>query len=139
MSSLRRFSSSLPKIINSSSSTPFIKSKPTLISPSELFKSIKSYKILDSSYYLPHSNRSALDEFNSLPRLPHSNFFDHDQIANRSYPGGLAHMRPDLDTFLLEMSNLGISTDDHLVFYDSIGIFSSPRAAWLLHVRNLGF
>ncbi|EGG05962.1 uncharacterized protein MELLADRAFT_87451 [Melampsora larici-populina 98AG31] len=42
-------------------------------------------------------------------------------------------MRPNLDTFQVAMNDLGISVSNTVVFYDSLGIFSGPRAAWLLH------
>ncbi|KAG0147382.1 hypothetical protein CROQUDRAFT_12198, partial [Cronartium quercuum f. sp. fusiforme G11] len=110
---------------------------PKLITPRALSAAIESgeprIKLIDASWHMPNSGRSALAEFKAGSRLPQARFFDHDTIADTDYPGGLAHMRPDSETFRVAMNYLGISATDTVAFYDSHGIFSAPRAAWLLH------
>ncbi|KAH9818748.1 Rhodanese-like domain-containing protein [Melampsora americana] len=110
---------------------------PKLMTPSQLIKAIEKpnhkFKVLDASWHMPNANRSPLTEFEKGPRLPNAVFFDHDKIADLSYPGNLPHMRPDPETFQAAMNGLGISPSDTVVVYDSLGIFSAPRAAWLLH------
>lgn len=133
----------------SSPSNPIMSNNPSsshrslrLLSPQQVQdEGLENFKILDASFHLPNSNRSSLDEFRSKARLPKSTLFDHDAIANTHYtildqPQNsirLAHMQPDLATFQRAMESLALTRDDHILFYDSIGIFSSPRAAWLLH------
>ncbi|KAI8451581.1 Rhodanese-like domain-containing protein [Phakopsora pachyrhizi] len=97
-----------------------------------------SYRFVDASFSLPNSNRSPIDEFESQPRIEGSIFFDHQSIANLNYKSGcyyhgLDHMVPDLKTFRGCVERLGIQRHQKLIFYDSNGIFSSPRAAWLFN------
>ncbi|EGG05444.1 uncharacterized protein MELLADRAFT_56415, partial [Melampsora larici-populina 98AG31] len=110
---------------------------PKLMTPRQLLKAIEKpdhqFKVVDASWHMPNTNRSLLAEFEKGRRLPNAVFFDHDKIADLTYAGGLPHMRPNLDTFRVAMNDLGISVSDTVVFYDSLGIFSAPRAAWLLH------
>lgn len=107
------------------------------MTPSQLSKAIEKpdhkFKLIDASWHMPNANRSPLTEFEKGPRLPGAVFFDHDKVADLAYPGNLPHMRPDPDTFRVAMNDLGITTSDTVVVYDSLGIFSAPRAAWLLH------
>ncbi|CAH7672255.1 Rhodanese-like domain-containing protein [Phakopsora pachyrhizi] len=117
-----------------------------------------SYRFVDASFSLPNSNRSPIDEFESQPRIEGSIFFDHQSIANLNYKvpskirnvdmkkidavddesgcyyHGLDHMVPDLKTFRGCVERLGIQRHQKLIFYDSNGIFSSPRAAWLFNI-----
>ncbi|OAV89691.1 hypothetical protein PTTG_07121 [Puccinia triticina 1-1 BBBD Race 1] len=110
----------------------------SLVSPQDVqAQGIKNFKILDSSFHLPNSGRSVLDEFRKGPRLPGARLFDHEVVADTSYTidgtTKLGHMQPDLSTFKREVERLGITRNDHLLVYDSVGIFSGPRAAWLLN------
>ncbi|KAA1068255.1 hypothetical protein PGTUg99_030061 [Puccinia graminis f. sp. tritici] len=111
----------------------------SLVSPQEVqAHGIKNYKVLDGSFHLPNSGRSVLDEFKKGPRLPHARLFDHETIADTSYTidgtgTKLGHMQPDLTTFKREVERLGLTRNDHILVYDSVGIFSAPRAAWLLN------
>ncbi|MBW0463363.1 hypothetical protein O181_003078 [Austropuccinia psidii MF-1] len=110
----------------------------SLITPRDvLSQGLESFKPLDASFHLPNSGRSASEEYSIQSRIPGSRFFDHEAIADTSYLVNdsvkLQHMQPDLATFKRSMEQLGITRDDHLLVYDSYGIFSSPRAAWLLH------
>ncbi|WAQ90953.1 hypothetical protein PtA15_13A353 [Puccinia triticina] len=109
-----------------------------LISPQEVqANGIENYKVLDASFSIPNSGRSALDEFRKGPRLPGARFFDHEIIADTSYTidgtTKVGYMQPDLSTFKREVERLGITRNDPLLVYDSVGIFSGPRAAWLLN------
>ncbi|PLW15957.1 hypothetical protein PCANC_20704 [Puccinia coronata f. sp. avenae] len=116
------------------------KPQVTLVSPQEVqAHGLGNYTMLDSSFHLPNSGRSAADEFTCGPRLPHARPFDHELIADPSYTVSpdsntkLGHMQPDQPTFKSHMQRLGLARDDHLLVYDSVGIFSAPRAAWLLN------
>ncbi|POW15929.1 hypothetical protein PSTT_01762 [Puccinia striiformis] len=110
----------------------------TGLSPQEVqANGLGSYRILDSSFHLPNSGRSAIEEFRKGPRLPNARLFDHEAIADTGYTIDgtvkLGHMQPDLATFKREVERLGLTRNDHLLVYDSVGIFSAPRAAWLLN------
>lgn len=61
-------------------------------------------------------------------RIPHARFFDIDAVSDQITP--LPHMLPAPEDFSLAMQALGITRNDHVVIYDSMGIFSSPRVYW---------
>lgn len=56
-----------------------------------------------------------------------------DLIASKS-DVGVPHNMPDKKQFEDAASRLGISRDSHVVFLDSTGVFSSPRAAFTFKV-----
>jgi len=62
--------------------------------------------------------------------LPGAVFFDIDVLSDHST--SLPHMLPSADTFSRQMSSLGIAEDDTLVVYEQEGVFSAPRAWWML-------
>lgn len=140
----------LPTIISTSARSPRLlhtttmgsSSRVQLVSPQEVqAQGLGKYRVLDSSFHLPNSGRSALDDFRRGPRLPGARLFDHDLVADRSYtlpnsPVKLGHMLPDIHTFKLHAQLLGIARNDHLLLYDSLGLFSAPRAAWLFNVST---
>eukprot|EP00892_Ulva_mutabilis_P012187 jgi/Ulvmu1/9340/UM050_0091.1 len=84
-------------------------------------------KVLDASWFLPSMGRSGKEEFQAA-RIPGSQFFDIDGIADRSRP--LPHMVPSEAAFSAAATALGIEAADVLVIYDRLGTFSSPRAWW---------
>ncbi|TPX68607.1 hypothetical protein SpCBS45565_g03001 [Spizellomyces sp. 'palustris'] len=59
-------------------------------------------------------------------------FFDIDHIADRL--SSLPHMLPSPEEFEEHVGALGITEKDHVVVYDSHGIFSSPRVWWTFKV-----
>lgn len=80
---------------------------------------------------MPNSPRNPNEEFIQGPRIPQAQRWDVDVIAedseNLGGPKGLGHMMPSREKFAEACSARGIKPSDHVVFYDSIGIFSSPR------------
>ena len=82
---------------------------------------------------MPNSNRNPNEEF-IQSRLPNSRRWDLDQIAEPHPQGYVGHMLPSPSTFAQACTNLGINNDDHLLFYDTLGLFSSPRAAFTFKV-----
>jgi thiosulfate/3-mercaptopyruvate sulfurtransferase len=62
--------------------------------------------------------------------IPGAVFFDIDEISDHSTP--LPHMLPTPEAFSRSMSALGV--DDHMaiVIYEQEGVFSAPRAWWML-------
>lgn len=108
-----------------------------LLSPSHLHKLLSSPSqsprpiLLDCSWHMPNSPRNANAEFSSGPRLPHAKRWDVDEVATRGEAvKGLPHMMPSGDVFAKYAASRGITRDSHVVCYDTLGVFSSPRAAF---------
>jgi thiosulfate/3-mercaptopyruvate sulfurtransferase len=62
--------------------------------------------------------------------IPGAIFFDIDQLSDHSTP--LPHMLPSAADFAAAMSVLGISDTAHIVVYEQQGVYSAPRARWML-------
>ncbi|KAL1408507.1 hypothetical protein Q8F55_005319 [Vanrija albida] len=107
---------------------------PLLLSPKEL-KGLdpKTIVALDASWHMPTSDRNGNDEFNAGPRLPGAQRFDIDAVAElrpEINPLSLTHMIPTVQVFQEAVEKFGITPDTHVVVYDTIGVFSSPRGAY---------
>jgi thiosulfate/3-mercaptopyruvate sulfurtransferase len=87
--------------------------------------------VLDASWYMPAEARDAHAEF-QLAHIPGALFFDIDAIADTE--SALPHMVPTAARFEHMVGALGVSADSHVVFYDQKGVFSAPRAWWLLRL-----
>jgi len=83
--------------------------------------------IVDGSWHLPTANRNAREEF-SAGHIPGAVYFDIDQCSE---PGPLPHMLPSADAFAAYAGSLGIKDSDHVVVYDTIGVFSAARVWWM--------
>jgi thiosulfate/3-mercaptopyruvate sulfurtransferase len=62
--------------------------------------------------------------------LPGAIFFDIEQLSDRS--SSLPHMMPTQDAFSRAMSALGIGDRMEIILYEQEGVFSAPRAWWML-------
>ena len=62
--------------------------------------------------------------------IPGAVFFDIDELSDHTTP--LPHMLPTADNFSRSMSALGIGDDMTIVVYEQEGVFSAPRAWWML-------
>ena len=84
--------------------------------------------IIDCTWHLPGTNRDGKSEFLN-ERIPGSIFFDLDEFSDQSskYPHTLA----DKEWFSKKASELGIQNSDHIICYDTLGIFTSPRVSWM--------
>jgi thiosulfate/3-mercaptopyruvate sulfurtransferase len=87
--------------------------------------------VLDATLYPPGASRDARNEF-VLAHIPGARRFDIDLIADRDTD--LPHMVPTADYFARQMESLGVSNSSRVVCYDQIGIFSAPRAWWMLRL-----
>jgi thiosulfate/3-mercaptopyruvate sulfurtransferase len=85
--------------------------------------------VLDATLYPPGAPRDARNEF-VLAHIAGARRFDVDLIADRDTD--LPHMVPTADYFARQMESLGVSNDSRVVCYDQLGIFSAPRAWWML-------
>jgi len=90
-------------------------------------------RIADASWYLPDAKRDAAAEFRAS-HIPGAVFFDIDAISD--HLSDLPHMLPAPAEFSAAMGRLGIGDLDFVVFYDGAGIYSAPRALWMMRAMG---
>ena len=61
--------------------------------------------------------------------------FDYDKKICKQ-DSSLPHMMPGADLFQEEVRKLGINSDSVIVIYDDVGLYSSPRAWWMLRAMG---
>lgn len=88
-------------------------------------------RILDGSWHL--DGRDGRPDFEAA-RLPGARFFDLEASSEQDSP--LPHMMPSAEAFAARMGALGLSVNDHVVVYDTVGIRSAARVWWML--RTMG-
>ncbi len=90
--------------------------------------------IFDASWHMPASGRDGFREWQQK-RLPGARFFDFDgKICDQD--SDLPHMMPGAELFTHELQLLGLMQDSVVVVYDTMGMFSSPRAWWMLRAMG---
>lgn len=62
--------------------------------------------------------------------IPGAIFFDIEELSDHTTP--LPHMLPTAEAFSQSMSALGIADTSTIVIYEQEGVFSAPRAWWML-------
>jgi thiosulfate/3-mercaptopyruvate sulfurtransferase len=67
--------------------------------------------------------------------IPGSLRFDFDNEI-KDLTTSLPHMMPTAEFFTEEMQKMGINKDSAIVAYDSVGIYSSPRAWWMFRAMG---
>jgi thiosulfate/3-mercaptopyruvate sulfurtransferase len=87
--------------------------------------------VLDASAYMPGDQRDA-DALFMAARVPGARRFDIDRISDRH--STLPHMVPSAGYFDERMGELGIANGDRIICYDQLGLFSAPRARWMLRL-----
>jgi thiosulfate/3-mercaptopyruvate sulfurtransferase len=107
------------------------KEVPLLVDADYVYKNLARLVPIDASWYMPAEGRNTYDEF-LAKRIIGARFFDIDAIADKNTT--LPHMLPSAAQFEQAMHELGIRNSDHLVIYDSSGIFSAPRAYFTFKV-----
>ena len=90
-------------------------------------------QIADASWYLSSAGRNPRAEYEAA-HIPGAVFFDIDAISDKNTD--LPHMLPDTAAFTSAMRKLGIGNAHKIVVYDGAGIFSSPRAWWMLRAMG---
>ena len=88
-------------------------------------------RVLDGSWHLPISKRSALREYRQS-HIPGALFFDIDECSDKSSEH--EHMLPPAEVFENYVSRLGINNQTHVVVYDNnatFGLFSAQRVWWM--------
>jgi thiosulfate/3-mercaptopyruvate sulfurtransferase len=87
--------------------------------------------VFDASWYLPTEQRDAKAEYRSA-HIAQARFFDIDAVADTQ--SSLPHMVPTTAQFERMIGALGVAKSSRVVFYDQKGIFSAPRAWWLMRL-----
>lgn len=106
-----------------------IRTSSVTVSPRWLHGNLGKVALLDASWHMPAAKRDSYAEY-CTRRLPTSTFFDIDRVADRR--SSLPHMLPPVAEFAAAMRALGVRKDSPVVVYDSVGVFSAPRAWWTL-------
>jgi thiosulfate/3-mercaptopyruvate sulfurtransferase len=90
--------------------------------------------LFDASWHMPATARDGRAEWQQ-ERISGARYFDFDgRICDPE--SSLPHMLPDADSFTRELRALGLNQESRVVVYDSMGMFSSPRAWWMLSVMG---
>ena len=90
--------------------------------------------IFDASWHMPATGRDGFKEWQQ-EHIPGARFFDFDgKISDPD--ASLPHMMPDEETFTRELRTLGLNQRSCVVVYDAMGMFSSPRAWWMLRAMG---
>lgn len=90
-------------------------------------------RIADASWYLPQAGRDAKTEY-AAAHIPGAVFFDIDDLSDDRTT--LPHMLPPAAKFASRMRKLGLGDGNLIVVYDGAGIYSAPRAWWMLRVMG---
>ena len=85
-------------------------------------------RIVDASFKLPGVLPLPADDYLQA-HIPGAVFFNVDEVADSDDP--LPHMYPNAKKFAHEVAELGISSGDTVVTYDSGGWVAAPRAWWM--------
>ena len=89
-------------------------------------------RVFDSTWFLARE-RSARGEWASA-HIPGARFFDIGEISNKK--SKLPHMLPNMAVFSMHAGKLGIRTNDAVVAYDTMGLFSAARAWWMFRAMG---
>ncbi|KAI8993256.1 Rhodanese-like domain-containing protein [Pilobolus umbonatus] len=109
------------------------RSLSSLIRPHELQSVLGSVKVLDGSWHMPNTNRDPYQEY-LQKRIKGSQFFGIDTIKDTTTD--LPHMLPSPQQFADAVGKMGITEKDHVVVYDSVGVFSACRVYWTFKAFN---
>jgi thiosulfate/3-mercaptopyruvate sulfurtransferase len=90
-------------------------------------------RVCDASWYLPQTGRDAKGEYRTA-HIPRAVFFDIDDLSDEKSP--YPHMLPPVAKFASRMRKLGLGDGNLIVVYDGAGIYSSPRAWWMLRAMG---
>jgi len=90
-------------------------------------------RIADTSWYLPEKMRDPKVEYESA-HIPRAVFFDIEDLSDEKSP--LPHMLAPAAKFASRMRKLGLGDGNLIVVYDTAGIYSSPRAWWMLRAMG---
>jgi thiosulfate/3-mercaptopyruvate sulfurtransferase len=92
-------------------------------------------RIADASWYLPQAGRDARAEYLAA-HIPGAVFFDIEDLSDET--SNLPHMLAPPAKFASRMRKLGIGDGNFVVVYDGMGLYSAPRAWWMLKAMGHG-
>lgn len=90
-------------------------------------------RIADASWYLPQVGRNANAEFLAA-HIPGAVFFDIEDLSDES--STLPHMISHPAKFAGRMRRLGLGDGNLIIIYDGAGLYSAPRAWWMLRAMG---
>jgi thiosulfate/3-mercaptopyruvate sulfurtransferase len=90
-------------------------------------------RVADASWYLPAAERDPRSEY-AAAHIPRAVFFDIDDLSDEA--SSLPHMLAPAAKFASRMRRLGLGDGNLIVVYDSAGIYSAPRAWWMLRAMG---
>lgn len=90
-------------------------------------------RIIDASWYLPQAERDARAEYRAV-HIPGAIFFDIDDLSDET--NVLPHMLAPGVKFASRMRKLGLGDGNLIVAYDGAGVYSAPRAYWMLRAMG---
>lgn len=90
-------------------------------------------RVADASWYLPQANRDPRAEYTAA-HIPRAVFFDIEDLSDET--STLPHMLAPATKFASRMRKLGLGDGNLIVVYDSAGVYSSPRAWWMLRAMG---
>ena len=92
-----------------------------------------SVRIVDASWFMPSAGRDGRAEF-AQGHIPGAQYFDVDEVSDKTTD--LPHMLPSPEVFAAGMEALGIGDEHFVVAYDTTGLYSAPRAWWMLRAMG---
>lgn len=102
-----------------------------LVTATWLHENLRHVRVFDASYHLPNVDRDAEAEFKA-GHIAGAGRFDIDRIADPN--AGAPHMVPSAEDFEAALRTLGVSDDDHVVFYDDSAVKPAARAWWMMRL-----
>jgi len=90
-------------------------------------------RIADASWHLPDKARDAKADYQSA-HIPRAVYFDIENLSDET--ALLPHMLAPAAKFASRMRRLGLGDGNLIVVYDTVGIYSSPRAWWMLRAMG---
>lgn len=78
---------------------------------------------------MPNDPRNAKEEHTEARLTKDTQHFDIDEIVLPE--SDLPHTLPTCEIFTEHMRRLRVLPTDEIICYDSLGLFSAPRAAWM--------
>ena len=86
-------------------------------------------KVVDASWYLSNQKRNGADEY-ARCHIPGAVFWDIDKISDTNK--NLPHTFPKESLFTQHVIKLGLNSEDYIVVYDGMGLYSAARPWWML-------
>lgn len=101
----------------------------------ELLKSpldkMKNLRIIDGTSFPPLDPRKR-EEFFEKSRIPYSQLFNVDKIANTNHH--IPHMLPSEEVFISHMKQMDIRKSDSIIIYDRVSMFGAPRVWYTFYL-----